>query len=75
MHFDKQILIGNMKIKGTKYHKRRIIIVKKYEYKCAVRFGYGNDVTDVINEYKQQGWELVFGAWCFYYFRKPIKNK
>ncbi|KZL90303.1 DUF4177 domain-containing protein [Clostridium magnum] len=33
--------------------------MKKYQYKCVCIIGSGERTTRILNEYGQQGWELV----------------
>ncbi len=47
--------------------------MKKYEYKCAFILGMGNKTTKELNEYGQEGWELVTTCWAWHYFKRPIE--
>lgn len=47
--------------------------VKKYEYKCVLILGMGGRTTRLLNEYGQQGWELVEVVWAWHYFKRPIE--
>ncbi|WP_094228153.1 DUF4177 domain-containing protein [Methanolobus psychrotolerans] len=47
--------------------------MQKYEYKCVSIFGMGGRTTRVLNEYGQQGWELVDVVWNWHYFKRPIE--
>ena len=46
--------------------------MKKYEYKCVFIMGGGETTTRVLNEYGQQGWELVCTWWCWHYFKREL---
>ena len=46
--------------------------MKKYEYKCVSILGAGERTTRVLNEYGQQGWELVCTCWIWHYFKREI---
>jgi len=50
------------------------IFMKKYEYKCVFIWGLGERTTRLMNEYGQQGWELVSVQWCWHYFKRAIEN-
>lgn len=47
--------------------------MQKYEYKCAMVLGGAEKTTSTLNEYGQDGWELVcvYNAW--FYFKRPIE--
>lgn len=46
--------------------------MQKYEYKCVCIIGGGEKTTRVLNEYAQQGWELVSTWYVWHYFKKHI---
>lgn len=48
--------------------------MKKYEYKCVYIFGGGERTTRILNEYGQQGWELVSTFHIWHYFKREIAN-
>ena len=43
--------------------------MKKYEYKCIYIWGGGKKATRVLNQYGQQGWELVC-VWSGWHYLK-----
>ena len=45
----------------------------KYEYKCVAITGLGEATTRRLNEYGQQGWELVAVVWVWHYFKRPLE--
>lgn len=45
----------------------------KYEYKCVAITGLGEATTRRLNEYGQQGWELVAVTWIWHYFKRPLE--
>jgi len=47
--------------------------MQKYEYKCVAILGMGGRTTRILNEYGQQGWELVDVVWVWHYFKRPLK--
>ena len=49
--------------------------MKRYEYKCVFIWGLGEKTTRRMNEYGQQGWELVcvWGPW--HYFKRVFENQ
>ena len=47
--------------------------MKKYEYKCAAIFGLGHKTTRVLNDYGNDGWELVSVVWIWHYFKREKK--
>jgi hypothetical protein len=47
---------------------------QKYEYKCVAIFGMGGKTTRKLNEYAQQGWELVEVVWVWHYFKRPLND-
>jgi len=46
--------------------------LKKYEYKCVLILGMGEKTTRVLNQYGQEGWELVSTCWAWHYFKRPV---
>lgn len=48
--------------------------MKKFEYKCVLILGLGEKTTRVLNEYGQNGWELVSTNWAWHYLKREIKN-
>ncbi len=48
--------------------------MKKYEYKCVRITGGAEKTTKILNEYGQQGWELVSTSYIWHYFKKEIEN-
>lgn len=46
--------------------------MQKYEYLCVKITGDGPRTTKVLNEYGEQGWELVATSWFWHYFKRPI---
>lgn len=46
----------------------------RYEYKCILILGGGGRTTRILNEYGQQGWELVAVVWAWHYFKRPINK-
>ncbi|NMA67423.1 MAG: DUF4177 domain-containing protein [Clostridiaceae bacterium] len=48
--------------------------MKKYEYKCVCIFGGGEKTTRILNEYGQQGWELVSAFHIWHYLKREIRN-
>lgn len=54
--------------------KKGKLKVKKYEYKCVYIFGGGERTTRILNEYGQQGWELVSTFHIWHYFKREIAN-
>lgn len=44
----------------------------KYEYKCVFIWGGSSKTERIMNEYGQQGWELVCVQTCWFYFKRPI---
>ena len=47
---------------------------QKYEYKCVAIFGMSEKTTRKLNEYAQQGWELVEVTWVWHYFKRPLNE-
>lgn len=47
--------------------------MKKYEYKCVCIIGGGEKTTRILNEYGQQGWELVSTWYVWHYFKREIE--
>ena len=45
---------------------------QKYEYQCVAIIGFGGKTTRTLNEYAQQGWELVEVVWIWHYLRRPV---
>lgn len=48
--------------------------MRKYEYKCVSIVGGGIITSKVLNEYGQDGWELVATCWIWHYFKREIEN-
>ena len=48
--------------------------MKKYEYKCDYIAGGGKKTTRILNEYGQQGWELVCTWMGWHYFKRELEN-
>jgi hypothetical protein len=48
--------------------------VKKYEYKCVYIWGGGEKTTRILNQYGQQGWELVAAWSAWHYFKREIRD-
>ncbi len=48
--------------------------MKKYEYKCVFIGGMGEKTTRVLNQYGQQGWELVCVWLAWHYLKREIEN-
>ena len=46
--------------------------MQKFEYKCVLILGLGERTTRILNQYEQQGWELVAVCWGWHYFKRPI---
>jgi hypothetical protein len=55
-----------------KINKIGDVDMKKYEYKCVSILGDGERTTRILNEYGQQGWELVCTCWIWHYFKREI---
>lgn len=47
--------------------------MKKFEDICVYIWGAGKRTTRILNEYGQQGWELVCTCWAWHYFKRPIE--
>jgi hypothetical protein len=47
--------------------------MQKYEYKCVLILGFSERTSRVLNEYAQQGWELVTVVWAWHYLKRPIQ--
>lgn len=45
-----------------------------YEYKCVSIVGMGERTTIILNEYGQEGWDLVDVVWIWHYFKRPINK-
>lgn len=48
-------------------------MTQQYEYKCILIWGLGEKTSRVLNEYAQQGWELVTVVWAWHYLKRPIQ--
>jgi len=48
--------------------------MKKFEYKCVLILGLGEKTSRILNEYGQNGWELVSTSWGWHYLKREIKN-
>lgn len=46
--------------------------MKKFEYKCVYIFGGGERTARVLNEYGQQGWELVCVWAAWHYLKREV---
>lgn len=49
------------------------IMMQQYEYKCIFILGLGGKTSRILNEYGQQGWELVTVLWAWHYLKRPIQ--
>ncbi len=49
--------------------------MQKFEYKCVLITGLGEKSTRILNEYGQQGWELVAVVWAWHYLKRPITTQ
>ncbi len=43
-----------------------------FEYKCVSIWGMGEKTTRRLNEYGQDGWELVAVVLNWHYFKRPL---
>jgi len=48
--------------------------MQKYEYKCVSIWGFAGRTTRILNEYGQQGWELIDTYYVWFYFKRPLNN-
>ncbi|MGX6444331.1 hypothetical protein ACWM35_14075 [Neobacillus sp. K501] len=48
--------------------------MKRYEYKCVYIFGGGEKTTRILNEYGNQGWDLISTWWAWFYFKRKIDD-
>lgn len=48
--------------------------MKRYEYKCVYIFGGGEKTTRILNEYGNQGWDLISTWWAWFYFKRKIEE-
>jgi len=48
-------------------------MMQKYEYKCVLILGAGDRTTRILNQYGQEGWELVEVVWAWHYFKRSIQ--
>jgi hypothetical protein len=46
--------------------------MQKYEYECKWIWGFGKKHSKILNEYGNQGWELVSVNFNLHYFRRAI---
>ncbi|HWQ42995.1 MAG TPA: DUF4177 domain-containing protein [Desulfosporosinus sp.] len=46
----------------------------KYEYKCISILGGGEKTTQILNQYGQQGWELVNTWFIWFYFKRNLHD-
>lgn len=46
--------------------------MKKYEYKCVFIGGGGEKTTRILNQYEQQGWELICVWFAWHYLKREI---
>ena len=46
--------------------------MQKWEYKCVLILGGGEKTTRMLNQYGEQGWELVAVTWSWHYFKRLI---
>ena len=46
--------------------------MKKYEYKCIFIWGGAEKTTRVLNQYGQQGWELVCVWYSWHYLKRRL---
>lgn len=47
--------------------------MQKYEYKCLFIGVGGTKTIKILNEYGQQGWELVATWWAWKYLKREIE--
>ena len=45
--------------------------MKQWEYLCTFILGFEERTTRIMNEYGQQGWELVCVNGPWHYFKRP----
>ncbi len=46
--------------------------MKMYEYKCVGIAGGAEKTARILNEYGQQGWELVCVWWAWHYLKREL---
>lgn len=63
---------GNLFQDRNKSHNQECLSMQKYEYICVAIVGMGERTTKILNEYGQQGWELVDVVWIYHYFKRPL---
>ena len=44
--------------------------MQRFEYKCVAILGLGDRTTRILNEYGEQGWELVCVVVFWHYFKR-----
>jgi hypothetical protein len=47
--------------------------MKKYEYLCISIWGGGDKTTKILNQYGQNGWELVATWAIWHYFKRAVE--
>jgi hypothetical protein len=47
--------------------------MEKYEYKCVFIWGWEEKTNRILNDYGENGWELICVSWVWHYFKR-IKN-
>ena len=47
--------------------------MKKYQYKCVMIIGDGQKTVDKLNEYGNEGWELVSVWNSWHYFKRVVE--
>ncbi len=45
---------------------------RRFEYKYVAIIGFGERTTRILNEYGQDGWELVATEWIWHYFKREL---
>ena len=63
-----EVKLGKMRMNIDKESIR----MKKFEYKCVYIFGGAESTSRTLNEYGQQGWELVCVWWAWHYLKREI---
>lgn len=57
--------------KENKDHGRSPVM-ERFEYKCVFIWGGGEKTSRILNEYGEEGWELVT-TWSFWhYLKRPL---
>jgi hypothetical protein len=47
--------------------------MKRFEYKCVLILGGGEQTTRTLNEYGRDGWELVAVNWGWHYLKRELR--